>query len=400
MQPGNTTDDMFPANGQDFDMVDLVAAEDYEKRCKKPCMNVVTDHETYDMAFVSFDMLYMSYTGLQVPIAPYADMGALLTHQEVPQVFPQQFTDPSTWEMDLVSALDEDMVIRQSSDPVMAAYHYPHDGPFFPPSQQSQDEDLPYRPREPLGVVDFPAIITQLDFPPSRQGGLFPDSNCPTIDPGQIGQSLEVYLDPLCQGHEQWESTGISPMTMSQECLGISLIPDDLLAPATVLTLGTPISDTTVYGDASHRGVVEDHQNPSSTSAGQQHDADWDNDATYRGIPPQARDMLFYTLLRLNDSFADLIYLQWLEVVENYAFRPCRDVFAEYPTIRGLATMFNLRMSEDEDAPHGEEDEEEQVFYAPATHADNDVDRCDSGDNASPAATAGDSDDGDVEMQD
>ncbi|KAK7960683.1 hypothetical protein PG988_011897 [Apiospora saccharicola] len=202
-----------------------------------------------------------------------------------------------------------------------------------------------------------------------------------------IDESLEAIYVPL--DHEQWAYAETSPMTTSHQHAGCPLNPESF--PGMGVTLGTPMSDSF---PSTYQTVVEDDpQNPSTSGA------EWEDDATYRVIPPQARDMFFYTLLQLNDSFADLIYLQWPEVAEEYAFRPCRDVFAEYPTIRGLATMFNLRLSEDEDADGEEDEEAEQESLSPATHAENEGGGCDSEGHASLATTVGELDD-DVEMQD
>ncbi|KAK7909109.1 hypothetical protein PG985_014987 [Apiospora marii] len=398
MQPGNPTDDMFPTNNQDFDMFGPAAAGECES-CKGPCTNVATDPETYDMAFESYDTLDMNLMGMHAPFALYSDAGVILINPEGHQQLQHDFPEPSTWEMDLVSAFDEEMAISQFVDPFMPEYSNPHYGSFFPLSQQGQDVvETYYRPREPFAAADFPQpIVAQDDCPPSWHEGLFPESNgATTID--QINESAGIYHDPL--DHEQWASTGVSPGSMSQQYAELLLCPEEAL-PEMEMTLGTPILDSFSHHDT-YQHDAEGHQQclptstPTSTS---NHDADWADDETYRGIPLQARDMSFCALLQLNDSFADLVYLQWREVAEEHIWRPCRDIFADYPTIRGLATMFNLRMSEDEDAD-GEEEEEEQGAYTSSTHEDNEEDEgCDSEDHASVAATAGELDD-DVEMRD
>lgn len=382
---------MFPPNNRDFDLFGSAAAEECDKGCKKPCMDIIMDPE---IASDSCDMLDVNYVDMNDSIAQYQDTEVFLMRQEGSQQFQQDFPElSSTWEMDLVSALDEEIALDHFPDSVMPEYSYPHYHPFFPLSQQIQDDDEPYRPREPFATVSYPQpIVAQDDYPPSWNEGLLPASNgAAAID--QIDETSGVYYDPL--DHEQWASPGVSPTSMSQQ---YAENPLDLEVhfPEMEMTLGTPISDSFPH-NTYHHGEEGRQQCPPTSTSNQ--DAEWDDNETYRGIPPQAKDMLFYTLLNLNDSFADLIYLQWLEVVEEFAFRPCRDVFAEYPAIRGLATMFNLRMSEDEDAD-GEEEVEEQGSYTPVTHAGNEEeDRCDSEGQAFLAATTGELHD-DVEMRD
>ncbi|KAK8108936.1 hypothetical protein PG984_014737 [Apiospora sp. TS-2023a] len=381
---------MFPTNNQDpdRDMFNSAVEEDCDKKCKKPCMDIIADSETYYMDLESCDLPVFELPGDASAHCAIPGHDVFLMNQEGPQEFQQGFLEPSTWEMDLVSALDEDMVTSQPYEPAIPDYPYPNDDIFLPFSQQSQNEDDLYRPREPFAAADCPQPGTQADYPPPWFGEMFPNSNGATaLD--QIYESSEVVFDDPF-GHEQWAYTETSPMTTSHQYAGFPLNPETL--PGMGVTLGTPMSDS--FPDA-YQIVAEDPQNPSTSGA------EWEDDATYRGIPPQARDMFFYTLLQLNDSFADLVYLQWLEVAEEYAFRPCRDVFAEYPTIRGLATMFNLRLSEDEDADGEEEEEEvaEQKSSSPATHAENEDGGCDSEGHASLATTAGELDD-DVEMED
>ncbi|KAK8091698.1 hypothetical protein PG997_002059 [Apiospora hydei] len=313
MQPENATKDVVPTNNEDFSMFDTDTAGECDKNCKKPCMNVVTGLETYDMSLDSCDMFGLEDMEMQLPIVPCPDMEVFLLHDETPQDV-QQLIDPSTWEMDLVEAY-ADMSMSVPVTPVTPAFVWPHGGSFLPPteSEQEQDEE-PHRPREPFAAVDYPQPIVQSYEPPPWYGEpfLFDEG----IDVSNAGKDQGVSMKPL--DHEQWASPGISPMSMEQDA-----VPEMNLT----VDLGTLILSDSGYGTY-HHSVDGDHQSP--TSAGEE-DADWDN-VPYQGIPLQVLCTPVATLLELNKSFRDLIELQWPEVME---------------------IMFNLRFPED-----GEEDAE------------------------------------------
>ncbi|KAK8022582.1 hypothetical protein PG993_013349 [Apiospora rasikravindrae] len=331
-------------NNEDFSMFGTDTVRGCEKDYKHPCMNIFTD---CDMSLEGCDMLDLENMEMQLPFTPFPDTEVFLLPQEAPQDF-QQVIDASTWEMDLIDAYD-DMNMDLSESPIAPDYFWPHGGPFLPPTEQEQDEE-PHRPREPFAAVGYPQPIVQSYGPPPWYG-----EPCP-FDEGiamsHFEGSLWVNMDPL--DHEEWASPGISPVSMEQDAVPEMNLTETLPA---VVDFGTPISSDPGYdtGHHSERG----HHNPASSK---EDAADWDN-VPYQGIPPQVLCVPFATLLELNESFRDLIELQWPEVMEMYAQLPCRDVFANFPTIRGLATMFNLRL------PGGCEEDAEREEHKEGDHA-------------------------------
>ncbi|KAK8076282.1 hypothetical protein PG994_003554 [Apiospora phragmitis] len=170
------SNDTPPMDTMDLEMFDTETIGECDKRCKKPCMNIATDRETYDMALESCDMLGLDYMGMPVLIALYPDMGVFLQHQVAPQKF-HQLIEPSTCEMDLVEEAGVDMTTSVLLGPVAPDYFYPHAGLVFPPTQQGQDEGQDeefHRPREPCAAIDYPPPVVLGDGPPAWYGEPFP----------------------------------------------------------------------------------------------------------------------------------------------------------------------------------------------------------------------------------
>ncbi|KAK7937794.1 uncharacterized protein PG986_014662 [Apiospora aurea] len=377
MQPENATKDVVPTTNEEISMLDTDTVGECDRNCKKHCMNAVTGQETYDMSLDSCDMSGLEDMETQLPIAPCPDMEVFLLHDETPQDV-QQPIDPSTWEMGLVEAY-ADMSMSAPVTPVAPDYVWPHGGPFLPPTEPEQEpeqDEEPHRPREPFAAVDYPQPIVQSYGPPPWYGEpfLFDEG----IDVSYAGEDQGASMDPL--GHEQWASPGVSPMSTEHDLVSeLSLTFD----------IGTPTLSGSGYGTC-HHSVDGDDQNPTSAD---EEDPDWDN-VPYQSIPAQVLCIPFATLLELNKSFRDLIELQWPEVIEMYAQLPCRDVLASFPTIRGLATMFNLRLPDDteKDAEWEWEEEQKEEEDAPVEDAREDAPASDPQEDDAPVNDAEEAD--------
>ncbi|KAK8848528.1 hypothetical protein PGQ11_015008 [Apiospora arundinis] len=392
MQSESENNNTIPtADNKDLGMLDQENVGECEKRCKRPCMDIATDRETTEMAMDSCDMLGVEYIGMCVPTAPY---GVIDTESDT---FFMEGQD-SAWQMDGI-AMGLGTVADVPLDPVAPDQFHPHTVPYFAPAHQhgqdgnNNQEEEPHRPREPFAAVNYPGPMVQNDGSHS-----WLDDLPATLD--FLASRAAAQPGPV--DHEQWASPGILPMGMSSEDL-IYMSQEDMdsimdfaeTSPVHMSHFGLalvtpptseedddgdiPFADVPIFSIETEEESHDQYQCPTSPPEEENEDDDGNEwDETYKGIPLETRNMSFCTLLVLNPSFADLVTMQWPEVLDMCGTQMrCGAVFAAFPTIRGLATMFNLRLASDKDDEQRQEAKQEGDDYTPAADADiedNDVD--------------------------
>ncbi|KAK8123699.1 hypothetical protein PG999_003617 [Apiospora kogelbergensis] len=319
-------------NNEDIEVFDQSTILDCNERCKRGCLNFSNNHETLDMILESCDMLGVEYMGTQLPNAPDADMGNASS----------LLLEGPAWQMNDVAMGLDGVADVPFEKPVRPDYSWPHGDLIIPPIEDhtqgnEQEQDEPHRPREPFAAVDYPQ-----PFPQSKGSGpwyreTFPAT--PSIIASHMNHTNQQFGVDSLLTHEQCASPGISPMSMR---------PTHAETPVNFVEISSVYSDDNFQlsqGTSTSLNDIPWHDIPHPSVEVDGYDV-WDK--TYDGIPVETHSMPFSTLLERNPSFADLVIMQWPEVLDLYNPQaPCYVIFAAFPTIRGLAAMFNLRFREE-----------------------------------------------------